>query len=57
MAKSNNSGLDLCDLLFVLFIGLKLGGIIAWSWWWVFVPFWGGVLFYTIVKTIQSRSE
>lgn len=28
-------------LLGVLFIGLKLGGIISWSWWWVTAPFWG----------------
>lgn len=28
------------DLLLVLFIGLKLGGVIAWSWWWVLSPLW-----------------
>ena len=25
----------------LLFIGLKLTGQIAWSWWWVTLPFWG----------------
>ncbi len=25
----------------VLFIGLKLADIIAWSWWLVLAPFWG----------------
>ena len=34
-------GVGLCDLLLVLFIGLKLGGVIDWSWWWVTAPFWG----------------
>lgn len=29
------------SLLAVLFIGLKLGGIIAWSWLWVLSPLWG----------------
>lgn len=29
-----------CGLLTVLFIGLKLGGVIAWSWWWVLSPLW-----------------
>ena len=24
--------------LALLFIGLKLGGCIAWSWWWVLLP-------------------
>ena len=28
------------DLLGLLFIGLKLGQIIDWSWWWVLSPFW-----------------
>jgi len=27
-------------LLGLLFIGLKLGNVIAWSWWWVLAPFW-----------------
>lgn len=30
-------------MLGVLFVGLKLAGIIAWSWWWVTLPFWGGL--------------
>lgn len=30
-----------CELLAVLFIGLKLTGVIAWSWWWVLAPLWG----------------
>ena len=27
-------------LLCLLFIGLKLGGLIAWSWWLVLLPLW-----------------
>ena len=30
----------LLPLLTVLFIGLKLTGHIAWSWWWVLAPTW-----------------
>jgi membrane protein DedA with SNARE-associated domain len=26
------------ELLALLFIGLKLGGVIDWSWWWVLSP-------------------
>jgi len=26
------------DLFLVLFVGLKLAGIIDWSWWWVMSP-------------------
>ena len=29
-------------LLFVVFLVLKLCGVIAWSWWWVTCPLWGG---------------
>lgn len=31
-------------LLTVLFIALKLTGVIAWSWWWVLAPVWIGAL-------------
>lgn len=27
----------------ILFIGLKLFGVIKWSWLWVTAPFWGGI--------------
>lgn len=33
--------LDLLAILsFILFLGLKLAGIIPWSWWWVTSPLW-----------------
>lgn len=28
-------------LLFIIFLVLKLTGVIAWSWWWVTAPLWG----------------
>lgn len=31
-------------LLFLVFLVLKLTGVIAWSWWWVTAPVWGGFL-------------
>jgi len=31
-------------LLTLFFIGLKLAGSIAWSWWWVLSPLWLGFL-------------
>lgn len=30
--------MSLCTALTVLFVGLKLGNIIAWSWFWVIFP-------------------
>jgi hypothetical protein len=37
------SGVSFTALLGLLFIGLKLGGVIAWSWFWVLCPFWIGL--------------
>ena len=52
---SNNSvnfdGL-LIGLLGVLFVGLKLTGFIDWSWWWVTLPFWGGIALVALVFLI-----
>lgn len=33
-------GLGVCDVLGIVFIVLKLVGVINWSWWWVLAPFW-----------------
>lgn len=38
--KIEYRGIGFLPLLAVLFIGLKLGGVIAWSWWWVLAPLW-----------------
>lgn len=41
MSKEKSSGgVGFLGLLTLLFIGLKLGNVIAWSWWWVFCPIW-----------------
>lgn len=36
-------------LLALLFIALKLCGVIAWSWWWVLCPLWIGLAVILIV--------
>ncbi len=33
-------GIGFLGMLTILFIGLKLGGVIDWSWWWVLSPMW-----------------
>lgn len=35
-----------CELLGLLFIGLKLGGIIDWGWEWVLLPIYGPILLF-----------
>lgn len=36
-------------ILFLIFMTLKLCGVIAWSWWWITAPIWAPIL---IVLTI-----
>ena len=44
-------------ILGIVFVILKLCGVIAWSWWWVTCPFWGGLAliaaFYLIVGVLK----
>jgi len=44
-------------LLTILFIALKLCGVIAWSWWWVLAPLWiswGLILILLVIGIIVS---
>jgi len=38
--NSNNNGVGLGSILFIVFLILKLTGSIDWSWWWVTSPLW-----------------
>jgi hypothetical protein len=44
-SKSGGGGIGVCGLLGVVFVTLKLCGVIDWSWWWVTAPFWGPIAF------------
>lgn len=47
MASNNQavtSGTNTAGMLGVAFVVLKLVGVINWSWWWVTLPFWGGLV-------------
>lgn len=39
-STSYSGGIGFTGLLTILFIGLKLGHVINWSWWWVLSPIW-----------------
>jgi len=50
MADSSNSGgLGITGVLAVVFIVLKLVGVISWPWLWVLSPIWIGVLVFAFV--------
>lgn len=35
-----NNSIGITTILFVVFLVLKLTGVISWSWWWVTAPLW-----------------
>ena len=39
-------------LLGIVFVTLKLTGVIDWSWWWVTLPFWGGLALVLVITAI-----
>jgi hypothetical protein len=46
--------MQLLPVLFVIFLVLKLTGLITWSWWLVTLPLWGGIGFIIIIAFIVS---
>ena len=54
MADEKKYAVTFLDLLGLLFIGLKLGGVIDWNWWWVTCPLWGGVAIVLAVVVIVA---
>lgn len=40
VTTTSSGGIGFCGLLFIVFLILKLCGVITWSWWWVTAPLW-----------------
>jgi len=51
-SNASSSGIGLGGVLFVVFLVLKLCGVINWSWWWVTAPLWGGLVFVLLVLVV-----
>lgn len=45
---------SIMSLIGILFIALKLIGVIDWSWWWVLAPFWGSAALLVIIFIIAG---
>jgi membrane protein implicated in regulation of membrane protease activity len=52
MTTASYKGPGFFTLLGLLFIGLKLGKVITWSWWWVLAPFWGAAVLFVVITLI-----
>lgn len=47
-------GVSLSTVVGVVFVILKLTGVIDWSWWWVLAPFWIGVALWGAVAVVGA---
>lgn len=47
-----SSGLSFTNLLTVIFITLKLLGVITWSWVWVLAPIWMPIVIVLVISII-----
>lgn len=50
--NSSSSGIGICGVLTIVFVVLKLVGVINWSWLWVLCPLWIDILLTVIVLII-----
>jgi membrane protein YdbS with pleckstrin-like domain len=62
--KNTTGGLGVSDVLLIIFITLKITGIITWSWVWVLSPLWISsalvivtLLFLVIIGMICEKKE
>lgn len=44
--------LSLTTILTIIFVILKLCGVLSWSWWWVLSPLWGGFAIFIVVSVL-----
>ena len=49
MTRYDLFGIGIFEATFLLFLGLKLGKVIDWSWWYVFAPLWMPILSMLII--------
>ncbi|PAD72417.1 hypothetical protein [Paenibacillus campinasensis] len=50
---NQGGGIGILGLLGIVFVTLKLTGVIDWSWWWVTLPFWGGLALALVIALIS----
>ena len=52
--NSSSSGIGICGVLTIVFVVLKLVGVINWSWLWVLCPLWIDILLTVIVLVVLA---
>jgi hypothetical protein len=51
-SSRSSGGISFTGALTILFIGLKLGHVINWSWWWVLSPIWISASIFIVILAI-----
>lgn len=44
--------LSLTTILTIIFVILKLCGVLTWSWWWVLSPLWLGIAIFILIAVL-----
>ena len=50
--EKSTGGVSGLGLLGIVFVVLKLCGVIDWSWWWVTAPFWAGLAIFLVLIAV-----
>lgn len=50
--KQASGGIGFTGLLTIVFIILKLCGVITWSWWWVLSPLWISAILWVVLVVV-----
>lgn len=53
----SDAHMKLAEWVFLAFLVLKLCGVIAWSWWWVFAPLWAAIVLGVVGAILKSKHE
>lgn len=56
MKKRIEIRIGICEMLLIVFIILKLCGVIDWSWWWVVSPLYVAFI-YSVFKAIKDYKK
>lgn len=51
-SSTTTGSIGFTGLLGIVFIVLKLTGVINWSWVWVLCPFWIGIVLYAVIVLV-----
>ena len=57
MSETKSSPATGMDLLWVMFVGLKLTNHIDWSWWWVLAPLWVPLVTNVVTWSMRARQR